>query len=189
MYEKWDLDSGTVLSPQEIRNVVYQGLFNQKLKEANNNPDWRRIVGRNDLDKRQKDVELVLRLFALVNNINNYQKPMKKFLNDEMDENKKGNSPRVREFFEKFELASRVVAEKLGEKPFHLRGPLNVSALDSIMSVLIENIGKNEFNNLQEYFLKLKNDPVFIESTTINTTDNKTVLTRIKAVESYLLGD
>jgi len=180
---------GTALSPQEIRNVVFRGEFNQQLIEANKNLDWRIILGQKDLDKRQKDVELVLRLFSLVNNISNYEKPMKNFLNDEMKINRRGNSKRIKEFFRNFELAASLVANKLGEKPFHLRGPLNVSALDSIMSVIIENIDKNEFENLENNFLRLKNNDIFKESTTSNTTDTKTVLARIEVVKSHILVD
>lgn len=180
---------GTALSPQEIRNVVFRGEFNQQLKEANKNPDWRKILGQKDLDKRQKDIELVLRLFSLVNNISSYEKPMKSFLNNEMKIHRKGNLKRVKDFFNNFESAASLVANKLGEKPFHLRGPLNVSALDSIMSVIIENIDENKFENLDKNFLKLKSDDIFKESTTSNTTDTKTVLTRIKVVKSHILCD
>ena len=180
---------GTALSPQEIRNVVFRGKFNQELKEANQDLAWRKILGKTDLDKRQKDVELVLRLYSLVNNISNYEKPMKKFLNDEMLFSKNGNSKRVKDFFKNFYLASKIVADQLGEKPFHLRGPLNISALDSIMSVIIENAEKNSFKDLENKFSLLKRDQTFIESTTSNTTDAKTVLARIEVVKSYLLRD
>jgi hypothetical protein len=54
---------GTRLSSQEIRNVVYGGLFNNGLKELNKDPNWRILIGKPNEDKRQKDVELVLRFF------------------------------------------------------------------------------------------------------------------------------
>lgn len=56
---------GTFLANQEIRNCVYRGAFNNLLNELNSLSHWRRIVGKPDLDSRQKDVELILRFFAL----------------------------------------------------------------------------------------------------------------------------
>ena len=48
---------GTPLSPQEIRNVVFRGKFNQLLKEANKDDNWRKIIGKPYFDKHQKDIE------------------------------------------------------------------------------------------------------------------------------------
>lgn len=82
---------------------------------------------------------------------------------------------------------TKMIAERLGDKPFHLRGPLNVSALDSVCSVLIENINTIDENKLKECYQALKEDQVFEASTSYNTTDSKTVEDRITAVRKHLL--
>lgn len=56
---------GTLLSPQKVRNCIYDGSFNALLHELNLNSNWRAIVGKADVDKRFRDIELILRFLAL----------------------------------------------------------------------------------------------------------------------------
>lgn len=178
---------GTPLRPQEIRNVVFRGKFNQLLKEANADTNWRKIIGKSYFDKHQKDIELLLRVFSLVGTSENYEKPMKEFLNFTMKKHQEGKSKKVTSFFEVFPGMTALVVSELGEKPFHLRGPLNVSALDSVFSVLIENHKKVKTKGLKQRYEKLKADPLFEDHTRYNTTDGKTVEARLETVKKYIL--
>src|SRR5215204_1357029 len=56
---------GTLLSPQEIRNAVSHGQFNDLLHRLNLWEPWRKLYGSPKPDKRQRDVELILRVIAL----------------------------------------------------------------------------------------------------------------------------
>lgn len=179
---------GTPLKPQEIRNCVFRGEFNKHLKTANQDTNWREILGKSYLDKHQKDIELLLRVFSLVGASSEYKKPMKEFLNRTMKEQDSGMTKKAMRFFLVFEQVTASVVQSLGEKPFHLRGPLNVSALDSVMSVLIGHHTEVDYGKLKTQYLKLKDDADFDESTRINTTDSEVVRDRIKKVEEYLLG-
>ena len=178
---------GTALRPQEIRNCVFRGDFNNNLRLANQDESWRRLLAKPYLDKHQKDVELLLRVFSLVGNTIKYEKPMKEFLNKAMKKHRNGKSQKALYFFEVFPHVTRVVADALGTKPFHLRGPLNVSALDSIMCVLIENHGSINATELKERYRALRQDVDFENYTRYNTTDTKTVLDRIEKVREYLV--
>jgi len=178
---------GTPLRPQEIRNVVFRGDFNKQLKAANKDKNWRLILGKKLIDKHQKDVELLLRVFSLVGTSADYEKPMKEFLNNAMKDHRNGTSKKSISFFEAFPKMTKMIVNQLGEKPFHLRGPLNVSALDSICCVLMENINTINENNLKTLFAALLKDTKFEESTTYNTTDSKTVDDRIATVRRFLL--
>lgn len=131
---------GTPLKPQEIRNCVFIGEFSRLLKKLNEDKNWRKIIGKKTIDKHQKDVELILRIFSLIQTWQNYVKPMKEFLNLTMHAEKKGKSSRVQHFVENFPKATKLIIDKLGEKPFHIRGPLNSAALDSIFCTIIDNI-------------------------------------------------
>ena len=82
---------GTPLTSQEIRNCVFMGAFSNQLKEANKNKDWRSILGKPNMSRHQKDVEVLLRVFALVGNVDSYEKPMKEFLNRAMQANQNGD--------------------------------------------------------------------------------------------------
>lgn len=81
------LNTGAVpLNPQEIRNCVYRGAFNGLLKELENYPDWLRLIRLQEPASRMWDREMILRFFALHDRYNYYGSSMKRFLNDEMGE-------------------------------------------------------------------------------------------------------
>ena len=85
------LNSGGVdLTPQEVRNCLYQGLFNSLLMELSRHPifvnawelpqdHYNFPKNQNCLYDKMEDVELVLRFFAL-RHVDNFQKGMKEFL-------------------------------------------------------------------------------------------------------------
>jgi uncharacterized protein with ParB-like and HNH nuclease domain len=179
---------GTPLKPQEIRNCVFRGELNKLFKNLNKNENWRKILGKPNIDKHQKDIELILRIFSLVGAADEYEKPMKEFLNKAMLKHDKGDTNKAKNFLIAFEKVVEVVVNSIGEKPFHLRGPLNLAALDSVMSVLIENYKKVDSLNLNDRYTKLKLDKDFDEHTKFNTTDSKTVTGRISKVKEILLG-
>jgi uncharacterized protein with ParB-like and HNH nuclease domain len=179
---------GTPLKPQEIRNCVFSGGLNKLLKDANSDTNWRKILGNKHIDKHQKDVELLLRIFAISGAIDEYEKPMKEFLNKVMKKNISGSTKKSVKFFGVFAEITKTIIESLGERPFHLRGPLNVSALDSVMCILIENHNKLSSIDLKSRFAELVGDEHFDEYTRINTTDTKTVTDRFSIVNKYLFG-
>lgn len=178
---------GTPLTAQEIRNVVYRGELFQQLKELNKNSNWRKILGKKMPDKHQKDVELILRVFGLSNYLNEYEKPMKEYLNRISGKHKKGDSKQVANFVKKFPLTCKLIIEELGEKAFHVRGPLNTSAFDSVFCVLLNNLNKIP-NDLNKRFKKLVIDPKFVDYTNLATTDTKIVNERFEYVEKKLIS-
>ncbi|MGG7649803.1 DUF262 domain-containing protein [Pseudomonas sp. ES4] len=177
---------GTPLKPQEIRNCVFMGEFSEQLKKANTDPNWRKIIGRPFLDKHQKDTELLLRVFALTGTSEKYEKPMREFLNAAMKKNENANTAKVKNFFQAFPKATSLIVETLGEKPFHLRGPLNMSALDSVMCVIIEKTKTIKPESISKAFSSLLKDKRFQNLTSYNTTDAKTLQDRFNVVREYL---
>lgn len=177
---------GTPLKPQEVRNCVFRGEIVKILRELNDDKNWRKIIGKPLLDKHQRDVELVLRMFALSTKWETYEKPMKEFLNVTMSRNRKGDSQRIKRFVEMFPKTCSMIVKELGVKPFHLRGPMNTSALDSVFCTIMDN-----YNNLADDLLnnynELKEDEEFYEYTTVGTTDAKTLKKRFRLVKEYLV--
>ncbi len=82
------LNTGSVaLNQQELRNCIYRGQFNDFLKELATYPDFLHLLGLKTSDRRMNDVELVLRFAAFYHaTYLKYNAPIKKFLNDEMDD-------------------------------------------------------------------------------------------------------
>lgn len=179
---------GTPLRPQEIRNCVFHGSLVDDLHELNEDADWRLILGKKPLDKHQRDVEMILRIFAMTDRGDEYEKPMKEFLNRQMKNHVKGKGQgKVTKFTERFGEVTEIVVQKLGEKPFHVRGPLNLAAMDSVMAVLIRNPSKIS-KDLKSQFDKLLNDKEYRAAIFFNTSDPKEVATRLKLASSYLLS-
>ena len=76
------LNSGGVnLRPQEIRLSLYHSDFYEMLMEMNADERWRRILGSTEPDLHLKDVEVLLRIFAMLIDSQNYSPSMVKFLN------------------------------------------------------------------------------------------------------------
>lgn len=81
------LNSGGVkLNNQEIRNCIYQGNFNNYIKDIAKSEPWKKL--RNDADNtRHKEDELILRFYAMYEKYEDYTGNMTSFLNKYMSLN------------------------------------------------------------------------------------------------------
>jgi hypothetical protein len=177
---------GTPLKPQEIRNCVYHGFVINTLQELNQLPSWRKIIGKKMLDKYQKDIEQILRIYAMSERGDKYEKPMKEFLNKQMNLHRTANDAATQAFSKSFEDICKLVVEKLEDKPFHIRGPINLAALDSVMSTLIKY--KNKIpKDIALRYDKLIADKAFKDVIFYNTSDGVTVEQRLKFAKKILI--
>jgi len=174
---------GTPLSSQEIRNCVFDGKLSEKLAEMNKDENWRIILGRKSPDSHQKDIELLLRLIAFYDDKNSYEKPMKEFLNKAMKKHRDADADIISRFEDCFYNVTAEIVEYLGEKPFHVRGPLNASVLESVMTWCL--INNNFGDEIKDSYVNFQNDSDFEQLTTKGTTDANTVFKRYKLVEKY----
>ena len=77
------LNSGGVkLAPQEIRRCMFRSKFFDMLYTANTKPEWRRFIGAPNPDLHAKDVEVLLRGFAMLVNGGKYTPPLVRFLDN-----------------------------------------------------------------------------------------------------------
>jgi hypothetical protein len=137
--------SGRSLLPQEIRNCVYQGPLNSLLISLNEDAQWRELLGTPKRDSRMRDLELILRFFALSdpNILENdpapYNISLKKYLNEFMgDHNTAGDVDRLKD---QFERTLEFVHHNFGLSAFH-----NVSPSDS--KKLLPNISSTVFDSI-----------------------------------------
>jgi uncharacterized protein with ParB-like and HNH nuclease domain len=115
--------SGRTLLPQEIRNCIYQGPINSLLFELNDNLDWRILWGSSVPDERMRDLEHILRFFALSDEsiISSSDAPsrisLKKHLNQYMGRsNNKEVIPALRL---RFNSTIRLIKKEFGSGAFH----------------------------------------------------------------------
>ncbi|MDD9744053.1 DUF262 domain-containing protein, partial [Marinovum sp. PR37] len=94
------LNSNTAsLNSQELRNCIYRGEFNDRLKEIANRDNWLTILGRKSSDKRMRGEETVLRHFAFKElGLEKYRTPLKNWLNDAAEEGSKLTSREIDNF-------------------------------------------------------------------------------------------
>lgn len=81
------LNTGSVpLSSQELRQVIHRGDFSKFLVEETNKPNsLRKILNLTEADPRFRDVELLLRMIALVRFSSSYKGNLKPFLDESLD--------------------------------------------------------------------------------------------------------
>ena len=104
-----------------------------------------------------------------------------------MKKNRSGDTSKVTKFVEIFPRISKLIEKDLGEKPFHLRGPLNTAALDSVYTVLI-NCKSGSVIDFAGKYRALVEDAEYTEATKYSTSDESVVKARIQIAEKYLLG-
>ena len=122
------------LNPMEIRKCIYDGDYFRMLEKLNRNKSWRVIVGTDSPDRRLRDIELILRFFAMREGWNNYKRPMKQFLNNFIIGATRLSKSDMNRAARMFEDTCAEVVRQLGEKPFHrLGGVLNPGLLDTVM--------------------------------------------------------
>ena len=175
---------GTLLTNQEIRNCVYHGSFTESLISLNKTPEWRSILGKPDPDSRKRDIELMVRFFAM-QDISSYEKPMKDFLSRYMKKNQDASATSLSEKRQTFQVTCAALVEALGDRPFHVRSGLNAAVSDAVMVAFSEHLGQVPKNIADRYQMLLQ-DEKFRDSTSKGTTDVNIVKARFLRAEQVL---
>lgn len=172
---------GTFLQPQEIRVALYHGKFAALLNELNSNANWRALYGKKSA--RLKDLELILRFFALRFHESSYRRPMKEFLNRYMASNVNLQKNSEAELRLLFESTVDLIYSQLGPRAFRLKSAVNAAIVDSIM------IGASHYLAmkssvpplaLKESYERLLINPDFLAATTRATADEESVKRRLR---------
>ena len=178
---------GVKLSAMEIRKCVYAGPFYEMLSKLNRNVDWRRLIGKEAEDKRLRDIELILRVLALYERWEQYEKPMKSFLNQFMNDHRAEgqNDEAIKKLQYAFNKMCKNAYTYLPSRPFHLRGRLNMGLMDAVLSVCAE-LESKRLESLQSNYKKLLEKDEFLESITYNTSDSAVVKKRFNLAKDIL---
>jgi hypothetical protein len=175
---------GTQLKPQEIRNAVYRGQIVDELRELNETPGWRQLLGITKPDKNQKDIELILRLFSLFDRWEEYEKPMLGWLNRIMSEERSFDSLRAKRFRKRFPEVVTLVNESI-DKPFRPKRVINAAVLEGVMITLLEHPELGPDVLTDRYDELLDNDD-FLATIRGATTDTLMLKDRLIAAENVL---
>ena len=191
--------SGRPLTPQEIRNCVYQGSFNTMLFELNENKNWRKLFGTEEPDSRMRDLEYILRFFTMKQGYlktENKQISLKKTLNDFMKEHKNDNSESIHQLKNEFERTVLLVYDYIGKNAFRnytrnkFSKKFHPAICDAIMVAvfLIDQKGIQLTNASGEKHIALLKNPEFKNVTSKRTTDVVNIKKRISLAGKILFG-
>lgn len=114
---------GRALMPQEIRNCVNQGKFNDLLIRLNKLPNWRLLFGKDVEDSRMRDMEFILRFFAIdtkyiLEQCDATSISLKKYLNEFMGSKKSQEDDVLKKREQKFIRVLNFIVENFGENAF-----------------------------------------------------------------------
>ena len=175
---------GTQLTPHEIRVALYAGPFIDYIEVLNRYPSWRSLYGARS--SRLRDQELVLRAIALFMNSDNYKRPLKKFLNDFVADNREASDPGLDQIRLLFQAATDKIYESAGRESIRLRGSQVTAALaEVIIAALMDRLSTNVTNPSPEAIVdaiqRLKNDSDLTVAFTRSTADEEQLTKRLTA--------
>lgn len=177
---------GTPLTGQEIRNCIYHGPFNDLLHQLNKVPAWRSIFGKDAEDKRQRDIEMILRVLALHYSHDKYERPMKDFLSNFMSRHKNDKPDKLEEYHRIFTRTAKNISDSLGGKPFSLGAGLNAALFDAVFTAFARHTQVPD--GIKRKYKSLVKKPEFRRLVTATTTDEGFVKARLRMAHSNLFG-
>lgn len=180
------LNSGSMMSEQEIRNCVYSGKMNDLLHDFNSDKDWRKVLGEPYPDPHMNDLHLALRCVALFHSGNRYQNPMKDFLSRFMCEMRNPTDDFILQEKERFGNVCRRIVDHLGERPFHNpHGALMAPLLDAVFVAFAHNAGDIP-DDVKDRLKTLKVDPLFNLPAASSAAGSSTVEKRLEIASKVL---
>lgn len=193
MYEVFNrLNTGGInLKPQEIRMSMYHSEFYEFLYRMNASEGWRSLIGDREPDLHLKDVEIMLRGFALLIAGDSYAPSMVKFLNQfsrSARSHNKGQNAYLAELFNSFLGACKQLPKDafVNKKNNRFNFALYEATFAAVCSKPF--IDKRLLNGqIQVQKLReLEADASFIAAMNEGTTQTRNVKTRIERARTIL---
>lgn len=177
---------GITLQAQEIRMALYHGSFAKALRRLNTLPPWRELISAPS--KRLKDVELILRFFALLYRHDNYTHPMKGFLNRYMASNRNLVHQSEEDLETIFLKTTELILQSLGKDALRPERAVNAAFADALMvgvATAIKNGNAPDARKIREVREALLAEGDFLAAITTGTSQNQKVFLRIdRAIQS-----
>lgn len=196
--------SGSSLLPQEIRNCVSQGKFNSLLFELNKTTEWRGLFGLVTEDIRMRDLEFILRFFALSSDSFRQETKegisLKRFLNVYMSENRDAADAVLEALRARFTAAVKFLHANFGAVAFQnissthpdrLVAKFNPTVFDSLMIATDFALSKNAAQlptNPEDKRRELLADPEYRLAISKETMRTASIRTRIGKATKTLFG-
>ncbi|GEO81565.1 DUF262 domain-containing protein [Pararhodospirillum oryzae] len=186
MYEIFNrLNTGGVnLRAQEIRTSMYHSRFYEMLYRVNRNSEWRSIITFSDPDIHMKDIEIILRGYALLIDGHNYAPSMLRFLN-KFSRQCRGHTEQYNEYLENLFKSFLTSCQEFPEGAFlnNKNKRFNIALYEAVFTAACRDALKENriLNSLIDYKSvdALKNDQAFNNAAQEGTTGTSNVKTRL----------
>lgn len=181
---------GMSLNEMEIRNCIYRGTMNEKIRDLAKNEDFRNSLNIRNLSDRMLDRNLVLRFLAFdVYKYDRVTSGIKSFLNRFFESHRNPSIETLNDFEKRFKRAMRNSFTVFGHSAFRLRkvdpkgggewaSKPNASIFQvvstSLASYETARVAKNSDAILEEY-LDLMQDQLWVDAVTKSTGDTKNI--------------
>ena len=192
MYEIFNrLNSGGMnLTPQEIRRCAYDSKFYDMLYETNVQSEWRDLVGRQVPDIHMRDVEILLRGFAMLINGDSYRPSMVKFLNQFSKDAKAFDVSRLEQLARLLDSFLDSCSGLSGNAFHNTQGRFSPTIFESVFVAACEHpykLGQLVEGKISESSLSaLKEDDEFKSATQSRTADSTNVGIRLDRARAIL---
>lgn len=196
MYEVFNrLNTGGVnLRPQEIRTSMYHSDFYEVLYRVNQDQRWRKFLGDGQPDIHMKDIEVLLRAFAMLIEGDKYSPSLVKFLN-QFSRKSETNTPDKNAYLEALFGSFLEASSTLSASVFinSRNGRFNLALFEAVFHAICQ----DAFSNMrllqgfadEQQIVALSNDEQFNSASIEGTTRTSNVdvrLSRAKALVTPL---
>lgn len=193
MFEVFNrLNTGGInLKPQEIRMSMYHSPFYEMLYRVNSSPKWRRMLAIQEPDLHMKDVEIILRGFAMLIDGDNYSPSMVRFLNQfsrQCQTHSAEQNSFLSDLFESFLDACAALPEDafLNRKNRRFNVALYEAAFASLCDTAFRERRRIVGAASADRLSRLQDDEVFLAATIEGTTQTKNVKNRLSRAKAIL---
>ncbi|WP_084176347.1 DUF262 domain-containing protein [Actinokineospora spheciospongiae] len=130
---------GTQLTPHEIRIALYPGEMVDFISGLNKLPEWRNLYGK--VSPRVRDQELILRIIALFMSADEYERPLKTFLNDFLGKHRHLEDVDVEQIQTLFEQAAALLNSAAGRSAIRYQSnQVNAALAEALFVGLMKRI-------------------------------------------------
>lgn len=187
------LNSGGMnLTSQEVRASLYHSEFYSMLATINLDSRWRNLLGEEQPDLHLKDLEIILRGFAMLIEGPDYSPSMVKFLN-RFSKNSKGFSAREVRYLHDLFIQFLDGCSNLTYHAFYGKttGKFSVLLFEAVFAEVCRSAYDSKSLDVPSlemtHLERLRNDKEFLEATQSNTTSTANVTLRLNRAHEILL--
>ena len=182
---------GQNLTSQEIRMSLFYSDFYRALIELNKRKKWRELLGQETVDLHFKDIEILVRAFAMLFLHSNYQGTMTRFLN-KFSKSSNGFDITTIEYLKDLFEGFLMCCSNLNNEDFCSKsGKFSISLFESVfVATCFSSFSDKEIvkGNISKGSIEeLKKDAEFIDSTQEGIASKKSVDTRMRRAKDIIV--